>query len=132
MPGMNPDLMRGLLFKVESLQDGSEHTFYVSELIREGGIFTGADEMEIRINMMFLFDKKYIVGEQLAQTRFKVERLTADGAEFLETVRDPKVWQKTKDGAAAAGGFTLDLLKALAKGFLKMQVKDRTGLELEF
>jgi hypothetical protein len=45
-------------------------------------------------------------------------------------VRDPKIWAKTKDGALAAGGFTVDLLKDLAKGFVKKQIEERTGVTL--
>jgi hypothetical protein len=34
----------------------------------------------------------------------------------LDSIRNPKIWEKTKKGAEAAGGFTVDLLKDLAKG----------------
>jgi hypothetical protein len=40
------------------------------------------------------------------------------------------VWTKTKKGAVAAGGFTVDLLKDLAKGFIKKQIEERTGVKL--
>lgn len=132
MPQMNPDLMRALLFKVESLQDGSTHQFYASALVEEGGRFEGADPMEIRINMMYLFDKKFVVGRQLAMTSFEVERLTAEGAEFLQSVRDDRIWSKTKDGAKQAGGFTIDVLVALAKGLVKQEAQKWLGIDAEF
>jgi len=131
MPKMNPEILRALLFKVENLQDGSTHSFYVDELVREGGVFADADLMEIRLNMIFLFEKKYVVGQQLALTRFEVERLTVEGAEFLESVRDERIWKATKDGATAARGFTLELLKALGKGLLKKRIQELTGVELD-
>jgi hypothetical protein len=56
--------------------------------------------------------------------------LTWDGHEFLDTIRDKAIWEKTKQGAAAAGGFSVDLLKDLARGFLKKQVEDFTGVKL--
>ncbi len=56
--------------------------------------------------------------------------LTWEGHDFLDSVRDPKIWAKTKDGALAAGGFTVDLLKDLAKGFVKKQIEERTGVTL--
>jgi hypothetical protein len=43
-------------------------------------------------------------------------RLTWEGHEFVDAVRDPEVWAKTKKGAEQVKGFTLDLLKDLAKG----------------
>jgi hypothetical protein len=52
------------------------------------------------------------------------------GHDFLDSVRDPKIWKKTKDGAKAAGGFTVDLLKDLAKGFIRKQIEEHTGVKL--
>ena len=56
--------------------------------------------------------------------------LTWAGHDLLDSVRDPKIWAKTKHGALAAGGFTVDLLKDLAKGFVKKQIEQRTGVTL--
>lgn len=52
------------------------------------------------------------------------------GHDFIETVRDPAVWRKTKDVSAKAGGFTVDLLKDIAVGFIRTQVVKHTGVEL--
>lgn len=57
-------------------------------------------------------------------------RLTWAGHEFADSVRDPKVWAKTKQAAATGGGFTVDLLKDLAKGFIKKQIEEYTGVKL--
>lgn len=57
-------------------------------------------------------------------------RLTWAGHEFADSVRDAEIWAKTKKGAESAGGFTVDLLKDLAKGFIKKQIKDKTGIDL--
>ncbi|GJL89480.1 MAG: hypothetical protein DHS20C03_31890 [Minwuia thermotolerans] len=56
--------------------------------------------------------------------------LTWAGHEFLNTIRDPEIWARTKEGALAAGGFSLDLLSALAIGFAKKQISEKTGIEL--
>ena len=47
---------------------------------------------------------------------FAILRLTPAGHDFLDSVRSPEVRKKTKIGAEAAGGFTMDLLKDLARG----------------
>jgi len=47
-----------------------------------------------------------------------------------DSIRSPDVWAKTKAGAYAAGGFTVELLADLAKGFIKKQIEDRTGVKL--
>ena len=56
--------------------------------------------------------------------------LTPAGHDFLDFVRDPETWSRTKKAAAGAGGFTLDLLSDLAKGFIRKQIEDRTGVKL--
>ena len=63
-------------------------------------------------------------------TRVRLRRLTWQGHEFLDTIRDPEIWKKTKQGTAAAGGFTLDLLKNLATGFIRKQIKEKTGVDV--
>ena len=57
--------------------------------------------------------------------------LTWAGHEFLETIRDPEIWQRTREGAERVGGFSLDLARALAKGFLRKKVEDLTGIQVD-
>lgn len=68
-------------------------------------------------------------GKRIA-TEAMIYRLTWSGHEFADSVRDPAIWAQTKRGAEAAGGFTIDLLKDLAKGFIKKQVEEYTGVKL--
>lgn len=56
--------------------------------------------------------------------------LTPAGHDFVESVRDPAIWKKTKDGASAAGGFTVELLGEIAKGLLKTKIKQHTGIDV--
>jgi hypothetical protein len=64
-------------------------------------------------------------------THFLKIQLTFVGHDFLDSVRDEVLWAKTKDGAAAAGAFSLELIKTLAKGFAKKQIEDKTGISLD-
>ncbi|ARQ13149.1 hypothetical protein NXC12_PD00037 (plasmid) [Rhizobium etli] len=54
-----------------------------------------------------------------------------EGHDFLDSVRDPEIWQKTEGALKQAGGFSLDLAKALAKGFIKKKIEQHTGVELD-
>lgn len=58
------------------------------------------------------------------------ERLSWAGHDFADSVRDNAVWTKTKSGAMAAGGFTVQLLVDLAKGYMKKQIEEKTGITL--
>lgn len=42
------------------------------------------------------------------------QRLTWDGHEYLDTIRDEAVWRKTKQAVQAAGGFSLKVLAGIA------------------
>lgn len=64
----------------------------------------------------------------LSGTGFRA--LTPKGHDFADSVRDDNVWAMTKEGALKAGGLTLDLVVALAKGFVKQQIEKRTGIQL--
>lgn len=61
---------------------------------------------------------------------YYIGAITWAGHDFIDSVRDPKIWEKTKSGAEAAGGFTADLLKDLAKGFIRKRVEEYTGVKL--
>ena len=60
------------------------------------------------------------------------ERLTWKGHDFADSVRDDEIWRQAKDGVSAAKGFSVDLLAALAKGFIKKQIEQKTGIPIEF
>lgn len=57
-------------------------------------------------------------------------RLTWEGHDFLDAVRDPEIWRKTKKGTEAMGSFTFDLVKELAIGLVKKKIEDHTGVKL--
>ncbi|MGH6849314.1 MAG: DUF2513 domain-containing protein [Methylocella sp.] len=59
-----------------------------------------------------------------------ISKLTWAGHDFLDSVRDPKLWEKTKREIDAAEGYTFDLVKDLAKGFIKKQIEEYTGVKL--
>lgn len=61
---------------------------------------------------------------------WNIMRLTWHGHEFLDTVRDPEIWRKTKSGAAAAGGYGFGFLKDLATAYAEHVAKERLGRDV--
>ena len=57
-------------------------------------------------------------------------RMTWAGHDFLDTVRDPEVWKRTKDGASKVGGWSFEFLKDIAIAYGKQVAKERLGLDL--
>jgi Hypothetical protein (DUF2513) len=100
---------------------------------RVGAFFEkeGVSEDEAAHGLRLLMDRQFVVGSyDRASDMFGLERLSMDGHDFLDLIRDHDVWDKTKNAALATRGFTLDLLFALAKGIIKKTMEDITGIPL--
>jgi len=91
--------------------------------------FLDRDRDTLRAHVELLREQGWV---EITSTKnsLAIRRITYDGCDFLDAVRDPEIWKQTKEGATAAGGFTLDLLKSLAKGYVRKKISDQTGIEL--
>lgn len=123
------DLLRNLLFQIEDKDVGLFNDILVEA--------PGIDQPILQGHLRLLTEAKLIDAITAPDCGDNFDyytpiRLTWAGHDFLDSVRDPEIWSKTKEGAESAGGFTLELLAALAKGFLKLKIKQHTGVELEF
>ena len=83
---------------------------------------------------MLIDEAKLITGTAISDTDGEEVwidlKLTWVGHDSFDAVRDPKVWARTKRGAEHVKGFTFDLVKDLAKGLLKKQIEEHTGVKL--
>lgn len=70
------------------------------------------------------------VASMLVQWNWIELQLTWHGQDFLDSVRDPTVWDKTRDGAKKLGGVTFEMFIGLAKEFAKAEAKKRLNLDL--
>lgn len=89
---------------------------------------------QINWHVMLLVEAGYLVGEDMscvgAEFEWEAQRLTYVGHEFLDTVRDPEVWRRTRDAASKVGGLGLQALFEIGKGFAKQVLVERTGIAL--
>ena len=115
------DYLRNLLFKIES-NDGY--------LIFAPLTFGMSDEQQKEYyHVQLLCDAGYLV--KLRDTENSGYRLTSQGHDFIDTIRDIGIWEKTKEAVAETGGnATLEIFKTLAHGLLKKKVANHTGIEL--
>lgn len=129
------DLIRDILLEIEEgrrifeIRSASESA--VLGLDDEGSM--SREEAERwHYNLSLMHDAGLVDFRRSGGGAWFVEGITWAGHDFLDSVRDPEIWEKTKEGAEKAGGFTLDVLGALAKGLIKQKIKQHTGVELEF
>ncbi len=121
------DLVRDLLLQIEEFDQGYGGDVEIEARDHEPQV--------VAEHLRLLLEARLIEGDAVPDDEYAFDhilptRLTWSGHDFLETVRDPEIWKKTKEGALSAKGFTLDLLQDLAKGFIKKQIEERTGIAL--
>jgi len=56
-------------------------------------------------------------------------RISWEGYEFLDKVRDPEIWKKTKEGASKLGSWSVRLLGEIASGYIKLKA-DEIGIPI--
>ena len=111
------DYLRELMLAFEAQAD---HIIPVADLI----VFEGDRRRAGHV--------KLLIDEGLLESPGRgVVRITARGHDFIESIRDPGIWARTKEAVAETGGnATLDIVKQLATGFLKKKITQHTGIEL--
>ncbi|MFM9934987.1 MAG: DUF2513 domain-containing protein [Novosphingobium sp.] len=123
------DLIREILLHVEQTAKPLSPEYYYH--------FEHEDRDGVANSLQLMADKGLIEAEEAPvhgahpSDWYAQVRLTWDGCDFLDSIRDDEIWKKTKAGASAAGGFTFDLLKALAKGLIKKKIETHTGVNLD-
>nr|WP_137831783.1 DUF2513 domain-containing protein [Methylobacterium sp. L1A1] len=126
------DLIRSLLLRLEEVQQRplTTHTipFGHESLAVEGHT---ADEIGHALELML--DAGFLQVERPGFSpggAILFQRLTWQGCEYLDDVRDPEVWRRTKDGASKVGGASLSFVWEMAKAYGKQVAKERLGLDL--
>jgi hypothetical protein len=74
---------------------------------------------------------EFVIFRRAAGGFWVVESISWKGHDFIDAVRDPEIWSQTKSGIEKVGGFTLDLIVAMAKGLLKKKIEQHTGVEID-
>ena len=80
-------------------------------------------------HLRLLADAGFINGKP-AGDGVEVRGLSWEGCEFLDAVRSPEVWRRTKEGVSKAGVFTFKVMAQLAAAYTKEVVQEHLGLRL--
>ncbi|MCX7066147.1 MAG: DUF2513 domain-containing protein [Methylococcales bacterium] len=105
----NWDTIREILLRIEELEQNEYFTL---------SDFNENREYEIIHHVKMLKEAGYIeaeIAETTGGTILDIERLTWQGNDFIESIRDVKTWEKTKMMIADKGGaMTFEIVKASA------------------
>lgn len=127
------DMIRDLLLEIEA---GKEYYQVLSDkdcelhgLEKHGLTDNEVDKIEHHLNL--INDRRLVEFTKADEGRWIVDKITWEGHDFIDSVRDSAVWAQTKAGVEKAGGFTFDVIVALAKGLLKTKLEKHTGLQID-
>lgn len=87
-----------------------------------------AHKLEMHLSM--LAEAKLIIGKPASGGLWHVERITWEGYEFLETVRDGEIWKRTKSAAEKIGNSSIAMVWELAKAYGKQMAVEKLGIPL--
>lgn len=126
------DLIRELMLNLEALSvpltelkaiDGHESTVQVDGYTAE----------QIDYHLLLLEQPGFVHGGGLEDFGMRFgpgigfQSVTWAAHDFLDTMRSPEVWDRTKQAASAAGGFTVELMMFAAKSYLQTRIKGLIG-----
>ena len=120
------DLVRNILLALE--ESNSDPLEWVNLK------FDGRSDLEVSYHIRLLNEAGLIDAidaSSMDGTEWHAQCLTAFGHDYLDSVRDPEIWAQTKEGAKKVGGFSLEVLGAIAKGLLKKKIEEHTGVEID-
>ena len=129
----NMELIRDLLLRLEGLPKTSHERLDIGSWDDELK-FDDYTPDEIDYHMGLLYEADIITSSDtinaMANGAWIFDSLTWAGHDFLDSVRDPEVWKRTKAGALTVGGWTFGMLKEFGVAYLKQVAKERLHLEL--
>jgi len=124
------DLVRELLLFLESRND--HHSIKYTEIKIDG-----FDSLQVGYHLNRMYEAGFINGEVIrSQSTHEriIEVISFDlswrGNQFINTIRDPEVWRKTKDGAHKIGGASVEFLWEIAKAYGKHLAKQKLGIDV--
>lgn len=132
---LNHDCVRAILLTIEDADFNELKRGIPSESLRERARLKDFSDDEILYNSMLLIDAGYLSGrnskiDMAGNIMFELNGLTWSGHQFLDTVRDPKVWRETKKVANKFASVSLSFTERIASSVITGLIKKETGLPL--
>ena len=121
------DLIRTILLRLESIDVPAGHCIPVgpNDLETEG--YSGE---QVAYHIQLLKSGGFVreLGSKPSRYGLNYSGLSWEGHEFLDSVRDEKVWRDTRNAVQTIGGFTFGMVTDVAKEILSAKIKSAIGL----
>ena len=123
------ELVREVLLRVEGLS-GRPGTRWLCNSFDPGFEVEGWSGDDVDHHLRLLADADCLLTAKQAGDGVMLSGLSWKGCEFLDTVRSPEVWRRTKEAAGKVGGVSISILSEMAKVIAKAMIKDHLGFDL--
>lgn len=112
------NLLRNMMLRIEEL-DSTKHKITINSFLD-----LCDNPAKISLHIELLIDSYFIEASEPIYCRtikdFLIYRLTSNGYDYLDAVREPSIWQKTTNKLLEVGGTaTLDVVKDVASSFIR-------------
>jgi hypothetical protein len=123
---LDPDLVRDVLLAIEASNENPLGWITLK--------IEGKSKSELAYHTLLLSEAGFIEAQDLCTIGpdgfdWKPKRLTYQGHEFLNAIREKEIWRQTKEAAKKGGVEALGFLWEIGKAVGKNEVKKRTGLD---
>jgi hypothetical protein len=123
------ELVREVLLRVEGL-DGPPGSRWLCRSFDPEFLIEAWSGDQIDHCLRLLADADFLLNAKPANDGVMLSGLSWKGCEFLDTVRSPEVWRRTKEAAGKIGGVSIAVLAEIAKASAKTVIKEHLGLDL--
>lgn len=111
------DLIRSILLEIERSNDLKTSCTSIAEALNH-------DVFEISHHVNLLLDAGYLIATPFKALGYKyneycIKRITNQGYDYLDSVRDEKVYSATKKALKGVAGFSLEIVKETASSVIK-------------
>lgn len=125
---LNPDCVRAILLTIEGYTSYRSVVSFDENNILEYPLLVDYPLDDILYHLQKCDEAGFLVGAKLYPLSADVEGLHYKGHEFLENVREPKVWEKTKSAGKEIGINSIQNLGLIAANVASSLIRGYFGL----
>ena len=118
---MDNDLIRNIMLAIENCPDVPPNVLRIESFLD----YCDSPAI-VSLHIELLHEAGFIECHRLQRNDkikgWEIDRLTFAGYEYLDTIRNARVWRNVKDKIAAVGGATFDVIKAVAIDEIKREL----------
>ena len=116
------DLIRSMLLLIEGCPDVPPKTLRLDSFLD-----LNSDVYIVSLHLELLREAGFIEARVLSVDNgvknYEISRITFAGYEYLESIKDAKIWRNVKEKISAVGGATFDIAKNIAEAEIMKMVQ---------